>query len=132
MEPLLKVEALHKSFAGRVVVENLSFSLQEGEVFGLLGPNGAGKTTALKMVVGILPPCRGKVYIKGIDVYENPLVAKKLFGYVPEATEVMDKLTAQEYVEFRVCRIYRAAPPDSQGMSGKKDKGFFQAFRLGG
>jgi len=56
MEPLLKVEALHKSFAGRVVVENLSFSLQEEEVFGLLGPNGAGKTTALKMVVGILTP----------------------------------------------------------------------------
>ena len=72
---------------GKVAVDDISFSVRDGEIFGFLGPNGAGKSTTLKMLTTILKPTSGTVRIKNIDVLKEPLKARMQFGYVPQQGE---------------------------------------------
>ena len=83
-----------------VAVDNISFNVKKGEIFGFLGPNGAGKTTTIKMIVGLLKPDDGKIFIDGIDVWENPIEGKKQISYVPDSPEIYDKLKGIEYLNF--------------------------------
>jgi len=66
--PVLEVKELRKNFGNTVAVENISFSVQKGEIVGLLGPNGAGKTTTISMILGVLEPSEGSIYIDGVDL----------------------------------------------------------------
>jgi ABC-2 type transport system ATP-binding protein len=95
----VRVEGLVVSYGSFVAVENLSFTVRNGEIYGLLGPNGAGKTTTIKVLVGVLQPRGGKV-----EIYNTPIsdevVAKSQIGYVPEEVVLLDSLTPREFLEF--------------------------------
>jgi len=97
----LSAEALVKSFRKRRVVDGISFSVGEGEIVGLLGPNGAGKTTAFYMVVGLVRPDSGGVYLNGkelggVPVYER---ARRGIGYLPQEPSVFRHLTVSENIK---------------------------------
>ncbi|MHA1770651.1 MAG: ABC transporter ATP-binding protein [Candidatus Thorarchaeota archaeon] len=98
--PVVEVQNYTKSFGSTVAVNNVSFEVREGEVYGILGPNGAGKTTTLKLLMGLLEPDSGTGKIFDMDCIENPIEVKKLVGYVPEEHMLYDSLTPRELFEF--------------------------------
>ena len=97
---IVQVRNLTKRFGDLVAVNGLSFSVQEGEVYGILGPNGAGKTTTLKMLMGLLEPDNGTGSIFGLDCTTNPIEVKRKVGYVPEEHILYESLTPRELFEF--------------------------------
>ncbi|MGL4606788.1 MAG: ABC transporter ATP-binding protein [Eubacteriaceae bacterium] len=99
---MLKIEAISKSYGkkGIKAVDNVSFEVKAGEIFGFVGPNGAGKTTTIKMIVSLLKPDTGKIMINGINNQENILEAKKQFSYVPDNPELFEKISGKEYLKF--------------------------------
>jgi len=96
----IEIRNLVKTFGTLVAVNNLTFDVREGEVYGLLGPNGAGKTTTLKVLMGLLDPDSGTSSVFGIDTTSNPIEVKKRVGYVPEEQLLYDSLTSREILEF--------------------------------
>ena len=98
---MIELLNISKSYNGRVkAVDNLSLTIQPGEIVGFLGPNGAGKTTTIKMITGILSPDSGSIKINNIDIKEKPLEAKKQFGFVPDNPDMFLRLKAIEYLNF--------------------------------
>lgn len=99
---VLDIEHISMSYANGNVkaVDDLSFSLKKGEIFGFLGANGAGKTTTIKMATGILPVKYGKISICGHDITKDSIRAKQSFGFVPDSPIIFDKYTGREYVDF--------------------------------
>ena len=95
----LKLTALSKHF-GRPAVDQLDFTVRQGELYALLGPNGAGKTTTLRMVAGLLAPDAGKIEIFGIDLALDPAGAKQKMAYLPDDPMLYAKLKPTEYLEF--------------------------------
>ena len=81
---MIKVENLVKAFGAKLAVNDVSFTVERGEVLGFLGPNGAGKSTTMRMLTGFIPPTSGRITVGGHDIVEEPLAAKRLFGYLPE------------------------------------------------
>ena len=96
------IETVHltKQYGPHTAVEDLTFTIREGQVYGFLGPNGAGKTTAMNMITGYLAPTSGTVLIDGTDIRENPVRAKKAIGYLPEVPPLYPDLTVREYLLF--------------------------------
>ena len=90
---LLRCQGLSKSFGDRLAVDDVSFSLAPGEIYGLLGPNGAGKTTTIRMVCGLLTPDQGTITIGG-KVATDDLSVRSLVGYVPQDVALYPDLTA--------------------------------------
>ena len=97
---LIETQALFKRYGDKLAVNNVSFEVQAGEVFGFLGPNGAGKTTTIKMIVGLLQPTSGTIRVAGYDVQTQPLLAKAASGYVPDTPNLYAKLTGRELLRF--------------------------------
>ena len=97
---LIETQALVKRYGDKLAVNNVSFEVQAGEVFGFLGPNGAGKTTTIKMIVGLLQPTSGMIRVAGYDVQTQPLLAKAASGYVPDTPNLYAKLTGRELLRF--------------------------------
>ena len=97
---MIEVERLRKSFDSLVAVDDVSFSLAEGEIFGLLGPNGAGKTTTINMVCGVLKPDAGRIVIGGIDIWLEPKKVKQNLGVVPQEIAVYEDLSARDNLNF--------------------------------
>ncbi len=89
-----------RSYDGKVAVDGLTLEVRRGELFALLGPNGAGKTTSLKLLVGLLRPDCGQLYVCGRDVVREPRYAARHIGYVPDEPFLYDKLTGREFLEF--------------------------------
>jgi len=87
---------LRKRFGDFIAVDNLSISMQEGEIFSLLGPNGAGKSTAIKMLTTLLKPTSGDALIDGISIIKNPFKVRGLIGYVPQIISADGTLTGYE------------------------------------
>jgi ABC-2 type transport system ATP-binding protein len=102
---LLVVSRLRKSFDGQIAVDDLSFEVNEGEIFGLLGPNGAGKTTTMMILAGLRRPDAGTVSIAGRDNGDRTQAAQTLLGVVPQELAIYPDLTARENLEF-FGRIY--------------------------
>lgn len=98
---MIELNNVTKTYSGTLkAVDNLSITIQDGEIFGFLGPNGAGKTTTIKMITGILRPDSGNIRINGIDINENPVEAKKQFGFVPDDPNIFLRLKGIEYLNF--------------------------------
>jgi ABC-2 type transport system ATP-binding protein len=98
--PLIETSHLVKRFGDKVAVNDISFDVRAGEVFGFLGPNGAGKTTTIKMIVGLLQPSSGTVKVAGFDVQKESMQAKASSGYVPDTPNLYMKLSARELLRF--------------------------------
>jgi ABC-2 type transport system ATP-binding protein len=96
----IEVQQLTKKYAQQVAVNNLSFSVQPGEIVGFLGPNGAGKSTTMKMITGFLRPDEGLARVCNIDVSEDPVAIKKQIGYLPENNPLYTDLYVREYLSF--------------------------------
>jgi ABC-2 type transport system ATP-binding protein len=97
---LIQTQNLTKRYGDKIAVNNVSFDVYGGEVFGFLGPNGAGKTTTIKMIVGLLQPSTGTVKVAGYDVQAQPLQAKASSGYVPDTPNLYAKLSGRELLRF--------------------------------
>jgi ABC-2 type transport system ATP-binding protein len=108
-QALIKVEQLTRFYGPHHAVEDLSFEVQRGEVLGFLGPNGAGKSTTMRMITGNLAPTHGRIMINGIDILDQPKLAKAEIGYLPEQPPLYRELTVDEYLRFcaRLNRIAR-------------------------
>lgn len=107
---ILEADRLSRSFGEFMAVDDVSFTLNPGEIVGFLGPNGAGKTTTIKLLTGLLEPTAGEARIAGYDIQTSPLEAKARIGYVPDTPNLYGKLKAGEYLRF-VGRLYKV-PPD--------------------
>ena len=99
-QPLIETNHLSKRYGDKLAVNDVSFAVQDGEIFGFLGPNGAGKTTTLKMIVGLLEPTSGTVKVQGYDVQKQPIQAKEVCGYVPDEPNLYAKLSGRELLRF--------------------------------
>ena len=96
----LEVNKVSRSYGNREVVSGISFILQPGDLLGLVGPNGAGKSTTLKMITGMLAPTSGGITLGGVDLFSDPLLPRRMIGYVPEFISLYEYLTAEEYLDF--------------------------------
>jgi len=97
---MLEIRNLTKHFGPLVAVDGISFRVDRGEVLGFLGPNGAGKSTTMKMATGFLTPTSGTAVICGHDIQEDPLGAKRRFGYLPEGAPAYPDMTPAGFLAF--------------------------------
>ena len=98
---MIEIKNVSKSYIkGKKTLDNLNLEIKNGEIFGFLGPNGAGKTTTIKIITGILNADEGDVLIKKKSITNNPLEAKKSFGFVPDNPDMFLKLKGIEYLNF--------------------------------
>jgi len=97
---MITVEHLSKAFGAKLAVDDVSFTVERGEVLGFLGPNGAGKSTTMRVVTGFYPPTSGKVTVGGYDMLEDPIPAKRLIGYLPENAPGYADMTVHGFLNF--------------------------------
>ena len=97
---MISVEHLTKCYGGFTAVDDLSFEIEEGHVYGFLGPNGAGKSTTMNIMTGCLSATKGRVVIDGYDIFQEPYEAKKRIGYLPEQPPLYMNETPEEYLRF--------------------------------
>lgn len=98
------VESLSKAYGQHNAVQDISFTIDKGEVVGFLGPNGAGKSTTLKILTGFLAPNSGATFINGINVLESPIQAQQQLGYLPENAPLYPDMTVYDYLKY-IARI---------------------------
>ena len=94
------IKSITKYYGEQKALNEVSLSINQGEVVGLLGPNGAGKSTLMKIITSFVPPTSGKVSIEGFDVQENPLEIRKKIGYLPEHNPLYHDMYVKEYLNF--------------------------------
>lgn len=97
---VIEVKNLVKKYGSHAAVNDLSFTVETGKVVGFLGPNGAGKSTTMNMITGYIAPTEGEVLIDGIDIMDEPELAKKNIGYLPEIPPLYPDLRVREYLSF--------------------------------
>jgi len=100
MEPVIKTDKLTKRFGQFIACNELTFTVDKGEIFGFLGANGAGKTTAMRMLCGLLGPSSGKATVAGFDVYTQTEKIKKSIGYMSQKFSLYDDLSVAENIRF--------------------------------
>jgi len=110
---MIQVQNLTKRYGNLVAIDNVSFSVGQGEILGFLGPNGAGKTTTMRIISGYMPPTDGTVRVGDFDVLEDPIKAKRQIGYLPENPPLYNDITVQGYLDFVA---------DIKNVSGKNKK----------
>ena len=97
---MIEINNLTKIFDQFIAIDDLSFTVKEGEVLGFLGPNGAGKSTTMKLITGFLSASHGSVRIGGFDISESPIKAKALMGYLPEGAPSYGDMTTLDFLNF--------------------------------
>ena len=97
---MVEVKNLTKCYGSIKAVDNISFTVENGEVLGFLGPNGAGKSTTMNMITGYISSTSGTVTIDGVDILEDPKEAKTKIGYPPEMPPLYVDMTVRKYLEF--------------------------------
>lgn len=100
MDSVIATDRLTKTFGSFTAVDEITFEVHPGEIFGFLGANGAGKTTALKMLTGLIRPSRGKASVAGYDVFRNPEQVKRRIGYMSQKFSLYEDLTVRENIRF--------------------------------
>lgn len=121
----IEVSGLTKSYGDFLAVDNVSFTVNQGEILGYLGPNGAGKSTTVKMLTGILSPSGGRILADGVEVQGNALSMKERIGYVPESGGLYESLTGFEFLQL-VGRLYHL----EDAAIAHKASEFFRLFDL--
>ena len=101
---MIEVKNLVKRYGNHLALDNVSFTIQKGEVVGFLGPNGAGKSTTMNIITGYLSSTEGDVLVDGVSVLEQPEKAKQKIGYLPELPPLYTDMTVNEYLSF-VCDL---------------------------
>jgi ABC-2 type transport system ATP-binding protein len=99
-EPALRVSGLAKRFGDKVAVAGIDLDVPTGSFYGLVGPNGAGKTTTLSMATGLLRPDAGTVAVHGIDVWRDPVAAKRIIGNLADGVRLFDRLTGEQLITY--------------------------------
>ena len=97
---MIEVQHLTKRYGDNLAVNDLSFTVEKGKIYGFLGPNGAGKSTTMNIITGCLAATSGTVLINGHDIFEEPVEAKKCIGYLPELPPLYMDMTPAEYLKF--------------------------------
>ncbi len=97
---MIEVKNLTRRFGKKVAVDNISFTVNDGEILGFLGPNGAGKSTTMNIITGYLGATDGSVRVNGYDILDEPYAAKKSIGYLPELPPLYQDMTVDEYLGF--------------------------------
>ncbi|MBN2109897.1 MAG: ABC transporter ATP-binding protein, partial [Methanosarcinaceae archaeon] len=97
---IIEVNGLKKEYGNFVAVEDLSFSIGRGEIFGIVGPNGAGKTTTLKMLSGLVRPSSGEITMKGLDMFRDHVEIKSFLGFLPEESPLYEGMSVDDYLMF--------------------------------
>ncbi|MGO0882689.1 ABC transporter ATP-binding protein [Clostridioides difficile] len=97
---IVKVNNITKRFNDKLALDNISFSVKEGEIFGLIGPNGAGKSTLISIITNLSLPNSGNIQINGVDLSSDPMSAKSIIGLVPQELAVMETLTPFDNLEY--------------------------------
>ena len=110
---MIEIDNLVKRFGAAVAVDQVSFSVDRGEVLGFLGPNGAGKSTTMKMITGFLTPTSGTARVEGFDVQDDPIEVKRRVGYLPEGAPMWSDMTPRGFLAF-VARV--------RGLSGARQR----------
>jgi len=140
----IEVKNLLKLYGEQKAVNEISFTVNKGEIVGFLGPNGAGKSTTMKMITGYLQPDAGDIRVSGIDVTKDPLAAKKKIGYLPESNALYYDMYVREYLDF-IADVHEIADkkkriedvilltgltPESKKRVGQLSKGYKQRVGL--
>lgn len=97
---MIEVEHLTKRYGSHTAVDDISFTVEDGGIYGLLGPNGAGKSTTMNIITGYISATDGTVKIDGHDIADEPAAAKACIGYLPELPPLYQEMTVQEYLLF--------------------------------
>ena len=97
---MLEIKNFSKFYGNKKVVENLSISVQSGDIYGFIGANGAGKTTTIKAIVGIHDFENGSITINGHSIKEEPVICKKMMAYIPDNPDLYEHLTGFQYINF--------------------------------
>ncbi len=97
---MIEVKNITKYYGTKLAVDNISFTVEKGEIVGFLGPNGAGKTTTMRMITGYLYPDKGSIKVAGADVIDDAVEAKKHIGYLPEIAPLYNEMPVKEYLGF--------------------------------
>ena len=113
MTNLVQVDQLYRYYGDHCAVQDVTFTLEKGEILGFLGPNGAGKTSTMQMICGNLAPTSGQIVINGVDLLDQPKDAKRALGYLPEIPPVYRELTVDEYLDY--CARLHGLPRDRVG-----------------
>src|SRR5437867_8021657 len=98
--PLLQTENLTKHYGRHRALENVTLTVEAGEIFGLLGPNGSGKTTALRLLLGFLQPTSGRAVIAGHDCWHDSVAARRQVAYLPGELRLYENMTGRQIVRF--------------------------------
>jgi ABC-2 type transport system ATP-binding protein len=140
----ITVRNLTKIYGEQKAVNDISFTIGQGEIVGFLGPNGAGKSTTMKMITGYLEPSAGEISVNGVDVKKNPFEAKKKIGYLPESNALYYDMYVREYLGF-IAEVHRVKnkkqkvedvisltglTPESNKRVGQLSKGYKQRVGL--
>jgi ABC-2 type transport system ATP-binding protein len=112
---MLEVQHLRKEYRNLIAVKDLSFDLEQGDIFGFIGPNGAGKTTTIKILATLLRPTAGRALIDGIDVVRDPEAVRGIIGYMPDFFGVYDDIKVWEYLDF-FAAAYKIPRPKRPGI----------------
>ena len=97
---MIEIQNVTKRFGQHLAVDNLNFTVNEGEILGFLGPNGAGKSTTMNIITGYISATEGTVTVDGYDILDNPEEVKKRIGYMPELPPLYLDMTVREYLNF--------------------------------
>ena len=121
---MIEIKNVSKSYVkNKKSVDSLNLEIKNGEIFGFLGPNGAGKTTTIRMITGILEPDEGYILVDGHSIKEDPLEAKKNFGFVPDNPDMFLKLKGIEYLNF-LAEVYKVPDEERQNRIEELTKKF--------
>lgn len=109
----ISVKGITKLYGKQKALDNVSFEISSGEIFGFLGPNGAGKSTMMKIITGFIPPSSGDILVNGLDILENGIEVRKQIGYLPENNPLYLDMYVREYLYF-VARLYKLSPKQAK------------------
>lgn len=102
---MIEIKNITKKYGDFVAVDNMNITIEDGKIIGFIGANGAGKSTTIKMITGIIKPTNGDVLLNGKSISQNPIEAKKQFGYIPDSPDMFLRLTGLQYLNF-ICDVY--------------------------